>query len=241
MMKRFLKFEWEAIAGVIAAVAAVVLHLLHIVESDVLLVIAVVLMAVLFLRDIRRERTLERFERMAAEASRRLETISDGLRLPDAILVGPGRLRASSQEFSSRAEGDMTWFHVCLLMFRPQPLFDSLLRPAIENPNVRSIQFVLDASQKSVWEKDVAPKIAACRDGHKVREPKWASIQENVSAIISAVAPGGATECLLSFWGEPFMARTSGMDIPRYIFHVQGHSELVSRLLELERKYRLGS
>jgi hypothetical protein len=241
MMKRFLRLEWEAIAGVIAAVAAVVLHLLHVVESDVLLVIAVVLMAVLFLRDMRRERTLERFERMAAEASRRLETISEGLRLPDAILVGPGRLRASSEEFASRAEGEMTWFHVCLLMFRPQPLFDTLLRPAIENPKVKSIQFILDASQKSIWEEDVAPKIAACSGGHKVREPKWASIQENVSAIISAVAPSGATECLLSFWGEPFMSRASGMEIPRYIFHVQGHSELVSRLQELERKYRLGS
>ena len=61
-----------------------------------------------------------------------------------------------------------------------------------------------------------------------------------MSAIISEIAPSGAMECLLSFWGEPFMARDAGKDIPRYIFHVQGHSELVSRLLELERKYRLG-
>jgi hypothetical protein len=241
MMKRFLRLEWEAIAGIIAAVAALVLHLLHIVESDVLLVIAVVLMAGLFMRDVRRGGTLERLEELAAESSRRLEALSASVRPPDAILVGPGQLRAASEDFSRRAQGEMTWFHVCLLMFKPQPLFDTLLKPAIENPKVKSIQFVLDGSQKVVWEKEVAPKVAACRDGHKVREPRWTSIQENVSAIISEVAPGGATECLLSFWGEPFMARDAGKDIPRYIFHVQGHSELVSRLLELERRYRLGA
>jgi len=42
----------------------------------------------------------------------------------------------------------------------------------------------------------------------------------------------------LSFWGEPFMARTAGVDVPRYIFHVQAHSELIGRLVELERRYR---
>lgn len=241
MMKRFLRIEWDAIAGIIAAVAALVLHLLHIVESDVLLMIAVVLIAVLFTRDIRRERVLEHIELLAAESHTSLKTLSSNVLPPDAILVGPGQLRASSGDFLRRAQGDMTWFHVCLLMFKPQPLFDTLLRPAIDNPNVRRIQFILDESQKRVWEEDVAPKIAACRDKDKVQEPRWASIQENVSVIISEVAPGGTTECLLSFWGEPFMAQASGKKIPRYIFHVQGHSELVNRLLELERKYRLGA
>ncbi|MFO0969607.1 MAG: hypothetical protein U0793_28950 [Gemmataceae bacterium] len=46
---------------------------------------------------------------------------------------------------------------------------------------------------------------------------------------------------MLSFWGEPFMARAPGKDVPRYVFHVQGHSELVTRLSELERGYRLGA
>jgi hypothetical protein len=125
-------------------------------------------------------------------------------------------------------------------MFKPQPLFDTLLRPAIENPNVRTIQFILDEGQKQLWEEAVAPKIAACRGKEKMREPVWVSIDDNVSAIIANVAPAGTTECLLSFWGEPFMAKTPGKEIPRYIFHIQGHSELVNRLLELERRYRLG-
>jgi hypothetical protein len=35
------------------------------------------------------------------------------------------------------------------------------------------------------------------------------------------------------------MSRTTGRDIPRYILHIQGHSELIARLVELERSYRL--
>jgi hypothetical protein len=239
-VKRYLRFEWEAIAGIIAAVAAIVLHFLHIVEPNVLLVIAVVLMAVLFARDLRKERVLERIVTAVEENRGNLAHLSQSLHPPDAVLVGPGRLRAVSEEFARRARGDMIWFHVCLLMFKPQALFDTLLKPAIENPKVRTIQFVLDENQRPLWEKEVAPKISACTGMQKVQEPRWGSIQENVSAVISEVTPEGTTEALLSFWGEPFMARTSGKDVPRYIFHVQGHSELVTRLLELERKYRLG-
>ena len=240
-MKRYLRFEWEAIAGIIAAVAALVLHFLHIVDQDVLLMIAVVLMAVYFVRDLRKERLLERLETTLGENRESLRQLSSSLSPPDAVLVGPGRLRAVSEEFARRARGDMVWFHVCLLMFKPQLLFDTLLKPAIENSKVRSIQFVLDQNQRSLWAAEVAPKIAACAGASRVREPIWATIEENVSAIISEVTPEGTTEALLSFWGEPFMARASGRDVPRYIFHVQGHSELVTRLLELERKYRLGS
>mgnify|MGYP003519323404 FL=1 len=50
----------------------------------------------------------------------------------------------------------------------------------------------------------------------------------------------GHAEAQVSFWGEPFMARTTGRDVPRYIFPVQAHSELVARLVELERRYRVG-
>jgi hypothetical protein len=238
-MRRFLAFEWEAIAGIIAAVTAIVLHFLHVVEPDVLLVIAVVLIAVLFVRDIRREGTLERVERLVGENRGELAEVSSRLSPPDAVLVGPGRLRQASEEFARRAQGEMIWFHVCLRMFKPQALFDSMLRPAIENPQVRTIRFVLDEGQRSLWEGDVAPKLAGLRGRDKVVPPRWVTIEENVSAIIADVSPGDRRECLLSFWGEPFMARTAGRDVPRYIFHVQGHSELVGRLVELERKYRL--
>jgi len=54
-------------------------------------------------------------------------------------------------------------------------------------------------------------------------------------SFILAETPDGATEAHLSFWGEPFMAYTPGREVPRYIFHVKGHSELIGRLTDLER------
>jgi hypothetical protein len=122
------------------------------------------------------------------------------------------------------------------MMFKPQPLFDTMLKPAIENPLVSSLEFVIDPQQKHIWDEEVAPKINACVGKEKVRPPRWCQIHESLSFILSGAEK---PEALLSFWGEPFMARTTGRDIPRYVFHVLSHSELVSRLSELERGYRL--
>lgn len=238
-LKRFLSLDWDAIAGVIAAVAAIVLHFLHIIDEEVLITLTVVLIALLFIRDLRRERMTEQIHNSVESNEAALRAIQASIVPPDAVLIGPSHLRTASQQFTSHAKGAMTWFHVCLSMFKPQPLFDVLLKPAIENPQVTSIQFVLDESQKKLWDAEVAPKINLCRGREKVNPPIWTSIHESVSIIVSEVGASGKTECLLSFWGEPFMARTVGRNVPRYIFHIQGHSELVTRLVELERNYRL--
>jgi hypothetical protein len=239
-LKRLLGLDWDAVAGILAAVAALVLHFLHIVQSDALLALALVLMALLLVRDLRQERQqdliAERLERTDATTAR----IQAALRPPDAILVGPAQLRSASTHFAQHATGEMLWFNVCLLMFKPQPLFDALLRPAVENPRVTSIQFTLDEGEKGHWNEFVLPKIAACKGGEKVREPLWCTLKESVSFILSETGPEGVAEALLSFWGEPFMARSTTHDVPRYLFHVQSHSELVTRLGELERSYRLG-
>jgi hypothetical protein len=134
----------------------------------------------------------------------------------------------------------MVWFNVCVLMFRPQTLFDTLLRPAIENPNVTVIQFILDESEKERWRDEVMPKVKACSGAAKLRQPIWCPLHESVSFILAETEPDRGIEVLLSFWGEPFMARTTERDVPRYLFHVQSDSELVTRLGELERSYHLG-
>jgi hypothetical protein len=238
-MKRLLRVEWDAIAGLVAALAALIMHFLHIVDANALLMIFVVLLALLFIRDLRREHLTERIEASLGRAEAGITAIQGHLSPPDAVLVGPRHLRTVTESFSARARGEMIWFHVCLLMFKPQPLFNTLLRPAIENARVTSIQFILDRNQQDLWQREVVPKINACPSREKVKEPYWTTIMENVSLILSDTGPDGATECLMSFWGEPFMAYHTGREVPRYIFHVQSHSELVPRLLELARSHRL--
>jgi len=238
---RILAGEWDAIAGVIAAVVALVMHFLHLVEADVLLMILLALMALLFVRNLRRERLVEDVKEMLGTTQAAVAQIQRAIEPADALLIGPDRLRPASQAFSERAAGEMIWFNVCLLMFRPQSLFDVLLRPAIENPLVTRIQFVIDPKQRSIWEEEVIPKIATTQGGEKVVPPRWVSIPETVSIILAERGGSQRPETLLSVWGEPFMAHSATRDVPRYIFHVQGQSELNARLAELARDYRFES
>jgi len=233
------KYDWDAIAGIAAAIAALVLHLFHVVQPDVLLTITLVLAAIILLRQLRHEVREERVDAATARTEQMILRLQAAMKTPDVVLVGPRHLRSESETFARHARGEMVWFNVCLLMFRPQDLFDCLLRPAVENPHVTRILFVLDEGERANWRDHVAPKLAACAGREKVLEPRWCAMNESVSFILADREADGQLEAQLSFWGEPFMARTTGRNVPRYIFHVQPHSELIPQLVELERRYRI--
>jgi hypothetical protein len=233
------RYDWDAVAGIVAAAAALTLHLLHVVQTDLLLTITLVLVALLLLRQLRHEEREERVDSATARTEQMIVKLHEALKSPDVVLVGPRHLRAASEAFARQARGDMVWFNVCLMMFRPQELFDCLLRPAVENPLVTRIEFVLDEAERTNWRDHVVPKLAMCPGREKVLAPRWCDLKESVSFILADRESDGHAEAQLSFWGEPFMARATGRDVPRYIFHVQAHSELVPRLVELERSYRM--
>ncbi|OIQ85167.1 hypothetical protein GALL_329980 [mine drainage metagenome] len=239
-LRKFLNYEWDAIAGIVAAVAAVVLHLLHAVNEHVILSIVLVLIALLFTNFMRHARNNEITAEQVERTEHAVLGIGAALKGPEIALVGPREILSVTEQFARHMKGDTIWFNVCLSMYKPQPLFDALLRPAIDNPMVTSIQFVIDAEQKQLWENDVRPKVLACSAHAKVREPSWCSLSENTSFILADSHRSGGTEALLSFWGEPFMAQSTVRDVPRYIFHVQKHSELLPHLVELQRRYRQG-
>ena len=234
-LKQLLSYEWDAIAGLLAAVVAIILHLLHIVDEQVILPIVLALLGLLFINFMRHTRSNEATADQVDRVEHAVRRMQYALKAPDVVLVGPRQLRSVSEQFARHMSGDAIWFNVCLSMYKPQPLFDALLRPALENPRVDSIQFVLDASQQGLWEQAVWPKILACGQAAKVREPRWCNLSQNVSFILADSQQSGGAEALLSFWGEPFMAQSTERDVPRYIFHVQKNSELLSHLVELER------
>jgi hypothetical protein len=223
-----------------ALVASPSLHLLHIVDVNVVFTVVLVLLALLLFRDLRREGHDEHLSEMVSQTRNAVEEVRLSIHPPDAMLIGPRHLRAESRRFSEMARGEMVWFNVCFLMFKTQELFDLMLRPAVENPLVTSIQFIANESERTLWEQYMLPKLNACQGSHKVQEPRWAKLPETVSFILADVDQDGKTEALLSFWGEPFMARTTTQQVPRYIFRVQSHSDLVARLVELERQHRMG-
>lgn len=238
-IKRFLSLEWDAIAGIVAAVAAIILHFLHVVDEHVILPIVLALMALLFINFMRHTRNNELTAEQVDHTAHAVSRIQSALKLPDVILVGPHHLRSANEQFIRHMSGDTIWFNVCLTMYRPQPLFDSLLRPAVENPLVSSIQFILDEGQRDLWQQFIQPQIAACSGNAKVREPRWCNLTKTLSFIVADSQLSGGMEALLSFWGEPFMAQSTERDVPRFIFHVQRNSDLLPHLVELERSYML--
>jgi hypothetical protein len=233
--KRFLNFEWDAIAGIIAAVIALILHLLHIVDEHVILPIVLALIALLLINFMRHTRNNEITADQVNHALQAISSIQSDLKAPDVVLIGPRHLRSANEHFIRQMSGETLWYNLCMSMYKPQPLFDALLRPAVENPLVKSIQFVLDESQRELWAQEIQPKISACHGSEKVREPRWRDLSKTVSFILADNQANGDTEALLSFWGEPFMAQSTDHDVPRFIFHVQKNSELLPHLVELER------
>ena len=236
---RFYHYEWDAIAGILAAIAAIFLHLLHVVDEHIVLPIVLALMALLFLNFIRHTRNNERTAVQVEHTQEMVSKIKASLTIPDVVLIGPRQLHTANERFARNMRGEAILFNICLSMYRTQPLFDALLRPAIENDQVTSIQFILDESQMDLWQTEILPKITACIGAGKVREPHWCALSKNLSFILADTQPNGATEALLSFWGEPFMAQSTERKVPRYIFHIQAHSELLPHLVELDRKCRM--
>ena len=239
-VKRLLRLDWDIIAGIVAAGAAIVLHLLHIVAVDVLLTIALVLLALLLLRDLRREGHDERTAVTVRETRTDVSELRRALAPPEAILIGPQLLQAESRRFAESAHGRMVWFNMCFAMFRSQEVFDLMLRPAIENPRVESIEFLSGHGERERWDRFMAPKITECSAAAKVQPPRWRDLPETVSFVLADFEPDGATEALLSFWGEPFMSRAHGTQAPRYVFRIAGHSDLIARFVEMEREHRRG-
>lgn len=240
-MNRLLRIDWDLIAGITAAVVAIILHLLHIVHVDVLLTIALVLLALLLLRDLRRESREERLSAAVEHLRGSMRDVQLSLQPPEAVLIGPRHLRTESRSFTGSARGEMVWFNVCFLMFQSQETFDLLLRPAIENPHVTSIRFISDAGERPLWEQNMQPRISQCTGSEKVHPPQWRNLPQTISFILADTDADGTTEALVSFWGEPFMARTTGSQVPRFIFRVDARSDLIGQLVELERRHRMGS
>ena len=238
MLKKLLKQEWEAIAGILAAIAAIILHFLHYTDEATLLAILLVLIALLFLRDLRNGNQLDRITERSDENTKLLADIKDHIRPSDVILVGPAELRSYSEQFAMKGSGEVVWFNVCLRMYQAQGPFDVMVKPFIDNPRIKSIRFVLNRPEKERWQKDVLPKVQACSGFAKVEEPYWVDIDSRVSFVIVERSEGRA-EALVSFWGEPFMAIGTEKSVPRYVLHVHETSELIPRLKEIERYCRI--
>lgn len=99
----FHRYDWDAVAGIVAAATALILHLFHIVQPDILLTMTLVLVALLLLRQLRHEEREERVETTAVRTEEMIITLRDALKMPDVVLVGPRHLKSASEAFATRS------------------------------------------------------------------------------------------------------------------------------------------
>ncbi|MCS7015305.1 MAG: hypothetical protein NZM42_04200 [Gemmatales bacterium] len=238
-MRHWLRFDWDVVGGIIAAVIAIILHLLHIVEASILLTIVLVLLAFLLLRSLRSEHQVETMDATLTRVRDAVREIQAGLTPPEVLLIGPDRLRRECARFVREARGEMVWFNMCCLMFRRDEIFELLIGSALQNPQVTALQFLLSTGEREGWRTWLGPRIRSHPQGGKLRDIRWLPDKQAISFILTEVGEAGQTEVLISFWGEPFMAMVTEHQVPRYVLRVRGHSDLLPRLTELVRQYRL--
>lgn len=99
------KFDWEEISGLRAAVAAIILHFLHLTDVNILRVLALVLVALLFLRDLRSEERWSSIEGVSKLSVRLLEEITKTTHPAEIDVIGSastGTLRSKRRSRATR-------------------------------------------------------------------------------------------------------------------------------------------
>ena len=89
-------------------------------------------MGLLFINFMRHTRNNEITAEQVEQTAHAVGKIQSALELPDVVLVGPRHFRSVNEKFISHMSGETIWFNFCLSMYKSQPLFDVLLRSAID-------------------------------------------------------------------------------------------------------------
>ena len=233
--RRLLRIDWDVVAGIIAALTAMLLSFMGLVSETVGLGIILLLCALLLTRDLRGEAREHRMFDKLDLIKRHVVGMAEAVKPSDMQLIGPKKMRLDYATFATGLHGEVRWFNACCRMFRRQEVFESSLRPLLDNPNVASIQLLCRPEEKPGWHADVLPKLQRCENGGKMPEPLWTTIRGNVSFLIGDVDGDGRNEALVSILDEPFAAHNMGPTVPRYLIRVFSTCDLMAHLEEVVR------
>lgn len=237
-LKNLFKLEWDAIAGIIAAIVAIVLHFLHIAQTELLLPILLALIGLLFINFLRHAKNNEVTAETVDKIHKQIDTVQSSLKGSDIELIGPRKLRSEHERFLMEIGGDVIFFNICLKMYSSEAMFNTLLRPLFDNPRVSSVSFILDIKQQNDWQHTIVSRLSGHPRLNILRTPKWSNLEASLSFIMAEQSQSQGVEALLSFWGEPFMSRQTGTDTPRYIFWLKKYNELLPHLESLIQAQR---
>lgn len=233
-LRYLLRIDWDVVAGIIAAVVAMLLSFMGLVSETVGRGIILLLCALLLVRDLRGEAREHRmFDKL--DVIKRHAAALTAAKQTDTQLIGPKRMRQEFADFATTVYGEVRWFNTCCRMFRRQEVFDATLRPFLENRNVTAVHLLCRPDERQFWVTDVLPKLKKCDCGDKVRPPLWGPISTNVSFVLGDVDGDGKDEAMLTIIEEPFASSNQGPAVPRFLFRVFSHCDLIASLEDMSR------
>lgn len=175
----------------------------------------------------------------------KLKNVESRLVESEIELITPKNLVYAVNEFYSKNNGEVWIFNLCMNMYAKKNPFEKVLKPIIDNENTTEVHFILNSSEKEIWEKYVKDLINKCENKNKVIQPIFTEINEPIAFLmIRTDTQKDEREALLSIWGEPFMVENT-KDIPRtfhhprYVFHIKSNSEVILRLKDIFMKYKM--
>lgn len=234
-VQRLLTLEWDIISGVVAAAAATILSYFSVVDAAMVRAIMLLLCALILVRELRNDYRLDVNRELLDIIRHEVQGIRETVGDTDIVVIAPLAMRQEFRDFATHMTGDVTWYNVCPRMFRRPEIFSATLAHLIDNPEVTAVHVLGDLRERQAWDRDVAPKLRAKDVESKVRSPMWGALSPAVSFIVGERQGIKRAQALLAIMDEPFASQGKGPSVPRYLFRVQNHSDILTAMAELAR------
>jgi len=235
--KKLLKADWEIFAGLAAAIAVIVLKFLHLIHVETMLTLAIVMLAGLFLRELRRETVIDKFIEDIADIQMSVKQLTLAQADQGSSLITPAAMNVAMSTFSKRACGTCVFKHVSPFMFKKDANFNAFLKPMLERDAVNEVIFIIMHDEKETYDRYVRSKIDACEGGSKVAEVITADNPDANGIIACNCGLTEGFEALITFFSEPFMIKIGEHMVPKFALHVLPNSEVSNLVSDNVRRY----
>jgi hypothetical protein len=239
-LRRLITVEWDTLAGVVAALLAMLLSFFGLVSEVTMQAILLLLAGMILLRELRNDSRAATHAEHLDCLRQDVRDIREKVGTTDLIVITSAALRHEFQDFARHLTGRVTWYNACCRMFHRQEVFEGTLGRLITNPGITAIEMLCDECERHAWETDVVLQVQRHGGAGKVREPVWAHMPPTISFLVGEHVEYGRPQALMAIMEEPFASQGSGLSVPRYLFRIQNHSDILTDMAELARSTSSG-
>lgn len=234
-LRRLIAVEWDTLAGIAAAFVAMVLSIFGIVSDVTVRAILLLLAALILLHELRTDSRgavhAEHLDCMRQD----LRDLREKIGTTDLVVITPLALRREFCDFAAHLCGRVTWYNACCRMFHRREVFDGTLGQLLDNPEITALVLLCDEREREAWFGDVAARVQRHAGAEKLQTPLWADIPTTVSFLMGEHREYKRPQALMAIMEEPFASHGNGLSVPRYLFRIQNHSDILMAMAEVAR------